>query len=435
MYYNKTKNAGFAAASLIKQVNKMSNEFSKGKVQKSNRLLFTLGCWGIRAYCRLAGIRISFTNKCGKMPERPSIVLCNHGSFLDFAYTGAFLRKCHPKAVIARYYFYHKWLSRLLKLLGGFPKSQLEVDVESTKNCLRVLQDGVLVMMPEARVCCVGRLEAIQEGTYSFLKKVKVPVYTVRLNGDYLSYPKWGKGFRRGAVVESELDALFSVEDLGCLSVEEIKQAVEERLRYDDFQWLQTRPDVHYRSGRLAEGLENILTVCPVCMGRHTITTKKHEVFCEHCGKLTTMDDRYAFSEDFRFANFVQWYDWQTGILREEIFRDPDYAMESEVELQLPSEDGKTIMRTAGRGKCTLTRAGLTYRGTKDGEPYEISFPLKRIFRLIFGAGEGFQVYNGPEMLYFLPDERRSAVDWYLASEILYEEAYGKQKALSGTAR
>ena len=271
----------------------------------------------------------------------------------------------------------------------------------------------------------MGRLEDIQEGTYSFLKKVGVPVYSIRISGDYFSKPKWGTGVRRGSLVESELDLLLSPQELAHLSVGEIRQTVEERLQYDEFQWLQTRPDVHYRSGRLAEGLENILTVCPVCKRRHTITTKKRDVFCEHCGKLTSLDSRYAFSGDFCFENFVQWYDWQERALRETIFADPAYTMQSAVELQLSSADGKTYTRAAGTGICTLSREGLTYVGTRDGEPYTCSFTLKRIFRLIFDAGKGFQIHDGSEILYFVPEERRSAVDWYMVSGILYEAVCG----------
>ena len=259
----------------------------------------------------------------------------------------------------------------------------------------------------------------------TFLKKVKVPVYTIRISGNYLSYPKWGFGPRRGSVVESELDVLFSAQDLERLSVEEIRQAVEARLGNDEFRWLQTRPEVHYRSRRLAEGLEHILTVCPQCHRHYTITTKKRDVFCTHCGRLTSLDSRYAFSRPFCFENFADWYDWQKAVLREEISRNLDYAMESEVELQLSSEDGRSFTRSAGSGVCTLTRAGLTYVGTRDGQPYEETFSLKRIFRLLFDAGRAFQIHDGSEILYFLPAERKSAVDWYLASEILYEEVYG----------
>lgn len=412
----------------------MSNGMSKEKIKKGNRGLYTVLCTCLRAYFFLAGVRISAVNKCGNLPATPSIVLCNHGSFVDFLYAGILLRKCSPHFVIARLYFYHKWLARLLRLLGGFPKSMFAIDLESTRNCLRVLRnDGVLVMMPEARLSTVGKFEDIQENTYSFLKKVGVPIYTIRIHGDYFAKPKWGTGLRRGAVVEAELDRLLSAEEVNAMSEADLKKAVEDRLSYDEFRWLQTRPEIRYRSRRMAEGLENILTVCPVCQGRHTITTKKRDIFCEHCGKLTSLDSRYAFSPEFRFRNLAQWYDWQKSVIRAQIAQNPQYVLRSEVELRLPSDDGKTLTRSAGRGVCTLDRDGLTYVGTRDGKPCEISFSLNRIYRLLFGAGENFELYNGSEILYFVPDERRSAVDWYLTSMLLHDDVLGGSRAISTT--
>ena len=400
----------------------MPNRSSKFIVKKGNRVLCAVLCAGVKVYFFLAGIRISAVNRCGELPESPAVVLCNHGSFVDFVYAGILLRKCMPHFIIARLYFYHTWLAKLLSLLGGFPKSMFAADMESTKNCLKVLRDGeMLVMMPEARLSTVGRFEDVQEGTYSFLKKVGVPVYTIRINGDYLAKPKWGKGMRRGAPVEAELEILFTAEETASVSVEELKRRVEERLWYDEFEWLETRPEVRYKSRRLAEGLENILTICPVCGRRHSIQTAGRDVFCEHCGKLTSLDDRYAFSPDFRFRNFAQWYDWQKSVIQEEVLRDPEYTLRSEVELRLPSADGKTLTRSAGRGVCTLDRSGLTYKGTRDGAHYEVNFSLKRLYRLLFGAGENFEIYNGTEILYFVPDEKRSAVDWYMTSMILHD--------------
>jgi len=401
----------------------MSNGPSKIKVRPCNRFLFTVLCGVLQVYFFFSGIRISAVNKCGREPEAPSIVLCNHGSFFDFLYAGMLLRKSYPHFIIARLYFYHKWLRRLLTLLGGFPKSMFAMDVESTRNTLSVLRNGgVLAMMPEARLSTVGKFEDIQESTYSFIKKAGVPVYTIQIHGSYLAKPKWGKGLRRGAVVESELDLLFTAEDLETMSVNDIKKGIEERLDFDEFQWLQTRPEVHYRSRRLAEGLENILTVCPVCKQRHTITTRNRDIFCEHCGKLTSLDSRYAFSSDFCFENFAQWYEWQKSVIQAQISDDPNFSLRSDVELRLPSDDGKSFTRRAGQGVCTLDRSGLTYVGTRDGQPYEFSFSLKRIYRLLFGAGENFEIYDGSEILYFVPAERRSAVDWYLTSMILNDE-------------
>lgn len=396
---------------------------SKTKVKKGSSALL-LPLYGIlRIFFRLRGIRVRPVNKLGRQPEAPSIVLCNHGSFLDFFYAEVLLLKSRPHYVVARLYFYHKFLGTLLKKLGCFPKSMFALDIESTKNCLAVLKNGeVLAMMPEARLSTVGRFEDIQDSTYSFLKKAQVPIYTVKLQGDYFADPKWGKGFRRGSVVEAELDILFTAQQVQTLSVQQLRQGVEERLRYDEFQWLSANPKQKYRSRRLAEGLENILTLCPQCGSKYTITTKGKDVFCRHCGKLTSLDNRYAFDPGFRFENFAQWYDWQKESLARQMAGDPDFRLTSEVELRLPGT-GNSLTRSAGRGVCTLDRSGLTYTGTRDGQPVQFHFPMYRIYRLLFGAGTNFEIYDGSEILYFVPEERRSAADWYLASMLLSDEA------------
>ena len=55
--------------------------------------------------------------------ERPSIVLCNHGAFIDFAYAGTVLKKEAPNFVVNRLYFFEKRFAELLRRFGCFPKS------------------------------------------------------------------------------------------------------------------------------------------------------------------------------------------------------------------------------------------------------------------------------------------------------------------------
>lgn len=390
-------------------------------VQKPNGFVLGVVYGCLKFYYFLCGVRMKAVNKVGA-PETPSIVLCNHGSFIDFIFAAKLLRKYKPNFIIARLYFYDNTLRWLLEKVGGFPKSMFTLDTGSTKNCLRVLKSGgILAMMPEARLSTAGRFEDIQESTYSFIKKCAVPVYTVKFSGDYLADPKWGKGFRRGAVVEAEFDILYNAEEVKALSAEEIKKGVEERLYYDEFQWLAQRPEITYRARRLAEGLENILTVCPICGGKYTITTKKDKVFCEKCGYLTSLDHRYSFTGDFKFKNLLQWYDWQKALLEKEIGENQEFKLVSPVELRLPS-NGRGLTRSAGQGKCTLSREGLKYQGTMDGQEVELVFSLDHIYRLLFGAGVNFELYNGTQILFFVPEEKRSAVDWYMASMILYDE-------------
>lgn len=395
---------------------------SKTTVQPVSKWLLYPLYYGIRFYFRLKGIRLRSVNKIGKAPEKPSIILCNHGSFIDFLFAESLLLDVTPNFVVARLYFYHKLLGGLLRRLGCFPKSMFALDLESTKNCLRVLKNGdVLAMMPEARLSTAGTFEDIQDGTYAFLKKSAVPVYTVKLSGDYLANPKWGKGMRRGSVVEAELDILFTAEELKSLSTEEIREAVESRLYYDEHQWLESKPNLRYRSKNLAEGLENILTTCPKCGKKFCLTGKKNTLSCDHCGFLTTIDSRYNFENAFLYAHPGKWYESQFATLKKEILADPDYVLESSVTLRLPSTNGKSLTRKAGTGTCRLDRKGLTYTGIIDGEPCEKFFPIDKVYRLLFGAGENFETYQGSEIFYFVPEEPRSCVEWYMASMILHD--------------
>lgn len=374
------------------------------------------------------GVRVVYTDQTEGGLEIPAVVLCNHGSFPDFVYAGSILRKYAPNFIVARLYFYGKPLGKLIRRFGCFPKSMFTADPESAVNSLRVIRNGgVLAMMPEARLSTAGRFEDIQPGTYAFLKKAKAPIYTVKIQGDYLADPKWGRGFRRGALVEAELSQLMSAEEVKAASAEEIAEKVESKLYYDEFEWLKRHPEVRYQDRRLAEGLENILTTCPACGGKYTHRTKKRRIFCEACGEVAVMDDRYRFAGEKPYANPSVWYETQKSILKQEILADDRYTLTSPVELKLPSEDGRTMLRPAGRGVCTLDRGGLTYRGTVDGSDTELFFPIGEIYRLLFGAGEDFEVYVGETIHYFVPDERRSCVEWYMASAILYDLWVGER--------
>ena len=394
--------------------------FARTVVREPNRFVMSFAYCAIRLWLFFCGVRIHAVNKVG-IPDKPSITLCNHGSFIDFIFASTLVRKFRPNFIVSRLYFYNTCLGWLLRTVGAFPKSMFAMDLENAKNCLKVLRSGDrLVMMPEARLSTTGRFEDIQDNTYAFIKKAGVSVYTVKLCGDYLANPKWAKDIRRGAVVEAELDILYTADEVKRPSPEELQRGIEKRLAYNEFEWLKTRPGIHYRSRHMAEGLENILTTCPLCGRRHVLTAKKNQIFCEHCGYLTSVDDRYAFTGDFRFANLTEWYDWQQELLKEEILADPDYALTSKVELRLPGTGG-SLTRHGGEGICTLNREGLTYEGTKDGEQVRLFFSIRRIYRLLFGAGVNFEVYVGSEIHFFVPEEKRSAIDWYMISRILHD--------------
>jgi hypothetical protein len=273
--------------------------------------------------------------------------------------------------------------------------------------------------MPEARLSTVGKFEGIQDTTYKFVKRAGVPVYSFVLHGDYFARPKWGDKIRKGSLVECEFKQMLTAEQVKSMSVEEVQKVIDDTLYYDEFEWIKTKPDIRYKSKTLAVGLENILTRCPSCGARHSFTTDKRTLTCSACSLTATLDDRYSFVDGKPFENFSKWYDWQKAQFTKEIEENPDFALESKVKLKHSSKDGKTMLRDAGEGECRFTKEGLTYKGTDDGEEIEKFFPMKNIYRLLFGAGEDFELYEGDEIWYFVPTELRSCVDWYTVSEIL----------------
>jgi transcription elongation factor Elf1 len=293
-------------------------------------------------------------------------------------------------------------------------------DVENLQNCLKVIKnDGILFMMPEARLSTAGKFEDIQDTTFRFIKKMGVPIYILKLNGDYLARPKWGDKIRKGCVVEASLSLLTNAEEVYSLSEKELADKITDALKYDEFEWLKTKPELKYKHKTLAEGLENILYRCPNCNKEFTINTKNKKVFCTECGFNLELDDRYAFTSTTPFENFSVWYDWQTDELKKEIEADPNWQMSSKVTLKMRSIDGKTLLRDVGEGVCTINRKGLTYKGSIDGEEKVKFFEMKNIYRLLFGAGEDFEIYEGKDIYYFVPENLRSAVKWYVVSGIL----------------
>ena len=126
------------------------------------------------------------------------------------------------------------------------------------------------------------------------------------------------------------------------------------------------------------------------------------------------------------FDNFATWYEWQNAKTKE-IVDSGNYEISSKVELRHASIDGKSCTRHAGEGYCVLNKDGLKYVGTDDGKEIEKFFPMAQIYRLLFGAGEDFEIYEGKEIWYFVPEEKRSAVEWYVASGIFKELSEAKE--------
>lgn len=361
--------------------------------------------------------------------EGPAIVVANHGSFFDFLYLPEILDKEYFYTVASRQYFYKRSVAWLLRRAGVFPKSMFTTDVENVRNCLKVLKDnGVLMLFPEARLSTVGEFEDIQPKTCSFLRRTGANIYLLKFGGDYLAMPKWAKKngrmqLRKKPTVEAELKLLLTGEQAKAMDEATFEQTLTEALRYDESKWLDEHPDITYDDKNLAEGLNSILYRCPVCDTRLSVTAQGNTLTCSHCGATATLSNRYKFDDGAPFESIPQWYHWQEQTLLDEILANDDFCLRNEVTMYHQSSDGKKQLSFAGKGTCVLDRNGLTYIGTDGNEQIEKHFAVNEFYRLLFGANENFEVYQGELYWYFVPTNPLSCVEWYIASGLLWKLA------------
>ena len=391
---------------------------SDTEVRKPNKLLYSLFVFVCNVYLFFK-FKVKYKNTVKKI-EKSSIVLVNHGAFIDFMYSMKLLRKYYPHVITSRMYFYHKFMGSMMKKGGIIPKSMFAADFESAKNCMRVIKNGeMLLMMPEARLSTVGRYEGIQDVTAKFVHKSGVSVYVLKIHGDYFAMPKWGDGARRRARVECTLSQLYSAEQLAQTDYDTFKKSLDEAMYYDEYEWLKERPELKYKKKTLAKGLEGVLYKCPECGSECTGETSGRKIRCTACGAEAELDMRYSFVGNKPFDDIRGWYDWQYAEIEKAVAADENYALESKVKLKHSSKDGKKCLRDAGEGVCRLDRSGLTYKGTDDGEEVEVHFNGNQVYRLLFGVNEDFEIYLGKEIYYFVPEDTRECVKWYLCSTAL----------------
>lgn len=366
-------------------------------------------------------LRVKYRVKDVDKIEPPFLLLYNHPSKIDFAYSMVPLFPRKVNQIVAYYYFCNYRFGRFLHYMGSFPKYLYHPDLSSMRNIKRVIRaKGVLGFAPEGRLSAYGCMETLAPATEKLVKHLGVPVVMAKIKGGYLTFPKWAKNMRRGRV-EIEVEEILTAEDSKAMNAEEIKAFLEKKLAYDDFKW-QEEKRIRYRGKRFAEGLEHILYICPVCKHEYTFTAKGNLLTCSHCGTEVKLNPYYEFEANNPLIpkNIRDWYLFQKETEARNVEKE-NYILESRVSLKLPDPDGKGFKK-AGEGVTVLTEKGVTYTGTINGEIRTVHFKIENIPAILFGVNEDFEIYHDNTLYYFIPENIRECVKWSVVGEAMYNK-------------
>lgn len=128
------------------------------------------------------------------------LLLTNHQSYLDPVLIGVQLRR--PLAYLAKSELFNNPLfGALIRALNAFPVRQGRADVGAMKESIRLLQAGyVLNIFPEGSRCEDGNLQPMLPGAALVVKRAKVPVVPVAIDGSFRAWPKYRRIFRPSVI-------------------------------------------------------------------------------------------------------------------------------------------------------------------------------------------------------------------------------------------
>ncbi len=350
----------------------------------------------------------------------PCVIICNHECALDFVNIIRLSRS--PLSFVISYTFYNTLPIRpYLKKLAVLPKQQFQSKLSDLRKMKSVLEAGHrLAIFPAGLMGEDGLSTPIPDATYKFLKWLGSDVYVARSYGAYFCMPKWGKGLRRG---RTELDCykLIGREELGSLTLEEIRRRTDHALLYDAYR----EPRGCCRAHTDIRGLENVLYLCPACGGEFTVTADGRDTLrCSACG-FAERSDRSALlhkiagpGEEIPYVS-----DW-SRMINDKVRRDfadgSFRSLESPVTVSLLDLRKKKFF-PAGQGTLSLSESGFVYDGSLNGEAASFSVPLTHFPTLPFIPGRYFEIQQNDTVYRIQPDDIRLSIRFVQLVECIFE--------------
>ena len=284
------------------------------------------------------------------------IVLPNHTSGGDqFFVAFSFLKK-HMYYVASEHAFRKKLLGAIMRYATG-PISRVKgtVAASTVLSILRYLRQGVpICIFPEGNRTWNGRSLPLHPTTAKLLRSANVPVMTYRIEGGYLSDPRWSHTTRRGKL-RGGVVHVYQPEELKKMSLAEINERISADLWVDTDE-SQRREHIPYRGKKLAEGLEEALFLCPRCGAVATLRGKGNMFSCS-CGLRAEYEVDGFFDAAAPFRSVAEWDDWQLAELHRRASAGDISFADDGAEIRQIGEEHETAL--LGKGRVSLDRAGL----------------------------------------------------------------------------
>lgn len=255
-----------------------------------------------------------------------------------------------------------RFMRFFLSLVGSIPKAKAIPDIDTINWIVDVIRKrkGVVGLFPEGQQCWDGRTLPLFPSTAKLLKMLKVPVVAARIEGGYMSLPRWTWNRRKGRV-RVVWSILFQGEELKTLKAEEVFARLEAGLAHDEYASLDLDP-ISYRSRRRAEHVELALFTCQDCGTIGRMRSRGNRLHCHACGSTWTLDRRGRFhalgKAGLRFDTIRDWDAWQGPVFADALEAGRRASFEGGAPRPFFSDEGAVILKGRKMNPLRRLRAG-----------------------------------------------------------------------------
>lgn len=365
----------------------------------------------------------------------PFIVVSNHTSRCDWMYVSKAIYPHKVNFMIAYNEFFRKKMHLVFDLIHAIPKRNFTSDLHSIKEMMQVIQaSGNVAFFPEGKSSISGTNQPCMLGTGKLFSHIQIPVYYVRITGGYMSNTQWNIANRPGKV-KVVFDRLFTAEEVKTLAPEEMEKRLNEAIYNDDFEWNKTARIKYKKNDTVAIKLEEHLYKCPKCGVEFQMIGEKNVIKCLSCGNGALINEYYdlvPLDENAVLPKTLRvWYELQRRAVYREIKANENFSYSEKVKLGiLPTDhyikDNNATSEYVGEGVFTVDRNSISFKGTKNGEPFEFTNDILNVPSLILATDSSyFATYYKGEYLEFMP-ERKATTKILLATEECHRISGGK---------
>lgn len=377
---------------------------------------------------------ITFTyNARPSNDNNPYILVSNHASRVDYLYTAPAVLPHRLNYVVGYNEFFRSHLYPIFSLMQVIPKRNFTPDYHTAREIIRVIKaGGRICLFPEGMSSISGGGQPCAIGGGRLLKHLGVTVYYTKIAGGYMTNTKHCLDTRPGKV-HITVDRLFTPEQLKSMSADEIQQTLNRALAHDDYLWNREARVSFNGKGQMAKNLHDLLYLCPKCGGVYTMKGEADIIRCASCGNGARVNEYYdliPLGETCVVPETIShWYALERDKAKREVSA-PDFKHSGSVRLGvLPKykrlQKGATSV-IAGEGTLSISREGLKYEGTKDGQPFEFTLSTDSVptFGMCTDITRFYTFYKG-EFFEFYP-ESGDTMRWFHLTEEMHRANGGK---------